>query len=277
MTRLEWPKRIGAGTVALTMIGGGAATVRAQGTTAGGSGALTLNASLDAPSVYVLRGIVQETDPKLTLAPEVDVAIRFGAATVTLGSWHSLQTGSSGLDGPTARLHYEEDFYATLGVGVGRGLTVGATYRAYTSPGNMFNTVQEISVKASTPRLFNVSGQIAVEVDGAADGIDDGAGTYLELGAAPTLPLGRRLRLTVPLRLGMSVNNYYQQLDGHDTSFGFFAAGVLVAWPLSQSSRYGTWTVRGGVDVYGFGETTKTFNAGDTSKVVGTIGIGLTY
>jgi hypothetical protein len=75
----------------------------------------------------------------------------------------------------------------------------------------------------------------------------------------------------------MSVNDYYQQLDGHDMSFGFFAAGVLVEWPLSQSSRYGTWTVRGGVDVYGFGETTKTFNAGDTSKVVGTIGIGLTY
>jgi Bacterial protein of unknown function (Gcw_chp) len=276
MTRLEWPRRIGA-TVALVMIGGGAATVHAQGTPGSGSGALTLSASLDAPSVYVFRGIVQETDPRLTLTPAVDVGIRFGAATVNLGSWHSLQSGSSGLDGPTARLHYEEDFYATFGVGVGRGLTVGTTYRAYTSPGNMFNTVQEISVKASTPRLFSAYGEIAVEVSGARDGIDDGAGTYLELGAAPTLPLGSRLRLAVPVRLGMSVNDYYQQLDGHDTSFGFFAAGVLVAWPLTQPSRYGTWTVRGGVDVYGFGETTKTFNAGDTSKVVGTIGIALTY
>ena len=261
--------------VAAMIVGCGAATARAQGTS--GTGALTLTAGLDAPSVYVLRGFVQETDPKLTLIPAVDVGIRFGAAMVNLGTWHSLQTGSSGLDGPTARLHYEEDFYATFGVGIGRGLNVGTTYRAYTSPGNMFNTVQEISIKASAARFFDAYGQVAVEVSGAIDGIDDGAGAYLELGAAPSLPLGARLRLAVPLRLGMSVNNYYQQLDGHDTSFGFFAAGALVTWPLAQSSRYGTWTVRGGADVYAFGETTKTFNSGDTSKVIGTIGIGLTY
>ena len=277
MTRLNWPRQIGAGTMALMMIGGGTATARAQGTAGSGGGALTLTASLDAPSVYVFRGIVQESDPRLTLTPAVDVGVRFGAATVNLGTWHSLQTGSSGLDGPTGRLHYEEDFYATFGVGVGRGLNVGTTFTAYTSPGNIFNTVKEISLKAAAARFFDAYGLIAVELEGAADGLDDGAGTYVEIGAAPTLPIGGRLRFAVPVRLGMSVNNYYQQIDGRDTSFGFFAAGVLVTWPLSQSSRYGTWTLRGGADVYAFGETTKTYNAGDSSKVVGTVGIGLIY
>src|SRR5262245_17506100 len=204
MTRSECQRLIGVGIAALTMATGEAATARAQGATGSGSGALTLNAALDAPSVYVFRGIVQETDPKLTLTPAVDVGIRFGAATVNLGSWHSLQTGSSGLDGPTARLHYEEDFYATFGLRVGGGLTLGTTYTAYTSPGNIFNTVQEISFKASAPRLFNAYGQIAVELSGARDGIDDGAGTYAELGAAPTLPFGGRVRFAVPVRLGMS-------------------------------------------------------------------------
>jgi hypothetical protein len=44
--------RIGAGTVALMMIVGRAATVHSQDA-GSGSGALTLNASLDVPSVYV--------------------------------------------------------------------------------------------------------------------------------------------------------------------------------------------------------------------------------
>ncbi len=68
---------------------------------------------------------------------------------VNIGTWHSLQTGSSGSDGPSGRIHYEEDFYATLGFGFGSDVSAGVTFTAYTSPNNMFNTVKEISVKVA--------------------------------------------------------------------------------------------------------------------------------
>src|SRR5918992_5689873 len=66
---------------------------------------------------------------------------------VNVGTWNSLHTGGAGLDGPTGKLWYESDFYATLGVGFGGGTSVGLTYTAYTSPNGLFQTVKEFAVK----------------------------------------------------------------------------------------------------------------------------------
>src|SRR5688572_13681317 len=68
-------------------------------------GALTFTGGLDVPSVYVFRGIVQEADRKLTLWPYGDLGLALFSGDggvksvgVNLGVWHSLHTGSSGLD-----------------------------------------------------------------------------------------------------------------------------------------------------------------------------------
>ena len=118
------------------------------------TGALTFTGGLDVPTKYVFRGIVQEADSKLTLFPYGDLGIAFysgeGAiktASVNFGVWNALLTGSSGLDGPEDKLHYEEDFYATLNLGFGGGFSLGTTYTAYTSPNGMFGTVQELMFK----------------------------------------------------------------------------------------------------------------------------------
>ena len=66
---------------------------------------------------------------------------------LNVGSWNSLHTGSAGCDGPSGKLWYEGDFYATLGLGFGGGVSLGTTYTAYTSPNNMFSTVKEIAFK----------------------------------------------------------------------------------------------------------------------------------
>ena len=84
---------------------------------------------VDVPSKYVFRGLVQETDSGLTLFPYGDLGIALfsgeGAlksASVNVGVWNALMTGSSGTDGPTEKLHYEEDFYTTLTLGFGAGV-----------------------------------------------------------------------------------------------------------------------------------------------------------
>ena len=42
-------------------------------------------------------------------------------------------------------------------------------------------------------------------------------------------------------------------------------------------SQYGMWNVHGGVNVLGFGDTTKSFNNGDAGQVVVSGGIGMSY
>jgi hypothetical protein len=273
--------RVAVATLTVAMATAGVA--RAQGSDPN-PGAITFTGGLDAPSVYVFRGIVQESDPKLTLWPYGDLGLALASGDgavksvgVNLGVWNSLMTGTSGSDGFTEHSHYEEDFYATLGLGFSKGITFGTTYTAYTSPNLMFNTVKEISFKVAQASRFNPYGLVGFEV--GEFGADGGAekGTYLELGVGPTFALTPRVTLTVPVKLGMSLNNYYE-LDGTDNKFGFFDIGGLVTVPLSGiPSQFGTWNIHGGVDLLTFGDTTKAFNSGDKNKVVGLIGLGVSY
>jgi hypothetical protein len=247
-------------------------------------GAITFTGGLDAPSVYVFRGIVQESDPKITLFPYGDIGLALASGEgsiksvgINFGVWNSLQTGSSGSDGFTEHAHYEEDFYATLSFGLAKSMTLGATYTAYTSPNLMFNTVKEFSLKLAQASKINPYGIVAFEV--GEFGADGGAnkGTYLELGVGPSFPLGPKATLTIPVKLGMSLKDYYE-LNGVDNKFGYFDIGGLVTVPISgSSSKFGAWNIHGGVDIFTFGDTTKAINSGDTNKVVGLIGIGVTY
>src|SRR5207344_2453733 len=114
-------------------------------------GALTFTGVFDVPTVYVFRGITQELDPGFTMQPAGDLGIALTSgdgglksSAVNFGVWHSLQTGSTGSDGPSEKLHYEEDFYATLGLGFAKSISLGTTFTAYTSPNAGFNTVKEL-------------------------------------------------------------------------------------------------------------------------------------
>jgi hypothetical protein len=248
------------------------------------TGALTFTGGLDVPTKYVFRGIVQEADSKLTLFPYGDLGISFysgeGAiksASVNFGVWNALMTGSSGLDGDTDKLHYEEDFYSTLTLGFDKGFSFATTYTAYTSPNGMFGTVQELAFKVSKTHMLAPYALIAFELDGQADG-GSGEGVYLELGSAPSWPLaGGKVTFAVPVKLGLSLSDYYEGADG-DSKFGFFQAGGLFTIPFTAAtSKYGAWNFHGGVDFYAFGDTTKAFNNGDSGKVVASFGIGVVY
>jgi hypothetical protein len=247
-------------------------------------GALTFTGVFDMPTVYVFRGIVQELDPSFTAQPAGDLGIALASgdgglksAAVNFGVWHSLQTGSTGSGGPNEKVHYEEDFYATLGLGFNKGISLGTTFTAYTSPNGGFNTVKELSFKVSQASKFNPYGTIAFELSGQADG-GSNEGTYLELGVGPSFPLkADGPTLTIPVKFGLSLSDYYEG-SGEDHKFGFFDIGAQIGIPIKKiPSQFGSWNVHGGVDFYSFGDTTKAFNDGDSVKVVGLIGFGLSY
>jgi len=134
-------------------------------------GALTFSGAYDVPTIYMFRGIRQETDPGFTSWPYADLKIDFtsgdGAvksSSVNFGVWNSLHTGSSGTGGDK-KLHYEEDFYVALNLGFASATTFTTQYTAYTSPNGSFTTVKEFLFKVSQASRFAPYGLIAFEFD----------------------------------------------------------------------------------------------------------------
>jgi hypothetical protein len=65
-------------------------------------------------------------------------------------------------------------------------------------------------------------------------------------------------------------------VDGDDT-FGFLSVSGVVTVPLSRSpTRFGSWNVHGGVEFLMLGGRNEAV-FGDSSHVIGSIGIGLSY
>src|SRR5262245_52612398 len=215
-------------------------------TAAPNPGSLTFTGSTDFSNAYLFRGLRQD-DTSLIVWPAADLGISIyegngGLRNVSLnvGTWNSLHTGVTGSDGPSGKLWYESDFWTSAGVGFAGGVTVAATYTAYTSPNGAFASVKELSFKASAPVFgTNPYALVAFELEGQADG---GAveGRYLELGASPGLSLAGVV-VAVPVKVGLSLDGYYEGLRG-DERFGFFSIGASATVPVtSERSRFGRW------------------------------------
>lgn len=320
-------------------------------------GNLTVTAGMDLLNVYMFRGI-RQNGTEVAFWPYVDLGLSLfsgdgGVKSIALnvGSWNSLHTGDTGSDGPSKKFWYEGDFYATLGLGLGEGISFATTYSAYTSPNGMFTTVKELAFKVGLddtaylgraalkpyvilafeldsayapgippipgiPAIPGTPGTPAIPVPGtpgipavpgtpgipavpgirgvpySSSGQADGgsrAGRYLEFGIAPSLP-GDLVSLTFPVRLGLSLSDYYELNVGSssvpvfkDSNFGFLSAAALLTVPLGGTTSFGNWNLRGGLEIYALGDTTETINRAYTglssaSKViVGSVGIGVSY
>jgi hypothetical protein len=263
-------------------------------------GSLTLTGSVDGVSTYMFRGIRQHsTGIAFWPVADVGVAVYSGdgglkSAGINIGTWNSLHTGDTGQDGPTGKLWYESDFYSKLTLGFGGGTSVAALYTAYASPNNAFTTVKEIAFQVSvddSPGLGKAAVKpyalVAFEFDtsqgvGQADG-GARAGRYLELGVAPGYA-APRASLTVPVKVGVSLADYYELNTGTaeapvfvDNAFGYFSIAGLVTVPFGGTTNVGTWNLHGGVEFQALGDTTKAANGGDGHRIIGSIGIGFSY
>ena len=263
------------------------APINAQGSADPNPGALTLTAGFDFANAYFFRGIPQD-DSGVVMWPYGDLGFGLfsgdGALTsvgVNVGTWNSLHTGTAGSDGPSGELWYESDFYATLALGFTKGTNLGVTYTAYNSPNGMFGTVKELSFRVTVDDsgalgAFSLKpyALLAQELDGQADG-GTNEGTYLELGVGPgfSMPCAT---VSVPLKVGLSLSDYYEGLTGDET-FGFFSIGGVVTVPFTNApTRFGSWNIHGGVEFLMLGDRNEAV-FGDSSHVIGSIGIGLSY
>jgi hypothetical protein len=140
--------------------------------------------------------------------------------------------------------------------------------------------------KAAVKPYVILAQEFSAEADGLTNGQADGggnAGTYMEIGAAPGYTASRA-SLAVPVKVGFSLSDYYQLNTGTaaapiyaDNKFGYFSIAGIVTVPLGGTTGFGAWNVHGGVEYQALGETTKAFNGGDSSRVIGSVGIGFSY
>src|SRR5688572_1768057 len=251
------------------------------------TGAITLTANFDFVNAYMFRGIPQD-ESGVIMWPSADLgfAVYSGdgalkSVGVNIGTWNSLHTGDAGLDNlVNGKLWYESDFYATVGFGFGKGTTLGVTYTTYTSPNGLFGTVKEMTFKFAVDDsgalgAFAVRPYVllAQELDGQADGGSE-EGTYLELGVAPGITRSR-VSLSFPVKVGLSLGDYYEGLDGDET-FGYFSVAGIVTVPFTSApTKFGTWNVHGGVEYQRLGER-NSFAYGENQAIY-SIGIGFSY
>jgi hypothetical protein len=253
------------------------------------SGRVSVTAGFDVTSSYFFRGIRQD-DSGFIAWPAADLGITLHegdagltSASVNFGLWNSLHSGPTGSDGPSGKLWYESDFYAGLTLGF-KAASVGATYTAYTSPNDSFGTVKELGVKLAVDDSGALGAYamapyalVAFELDGQADG---GAkeGTYLELGVGPGAELvPGRLSVSIPVKVGLSLSNYYEGVAG-DSTFGYLDVGAVASVPLTFVPRsYAAWSLRAGVSWLTLGDSMKALNDGKGSTVLGYFGVGMSY
>ncbi len=252
---------------------------------------VAVTGGMDFTNQYMFRGIRQNY-AGMSMQPFVDVggSVFSGdgglkSVGVNIGSWNAFNTNQiDGFDDEDK--WYESDFYAALAFGFSKA-TLGFTYTAYTSPAEetlYFSTIHELAVKVSVDDSGSLGkaalkpyALMAFELteDGQAD-IGAEKGVYLELGVAPGYS-GSKASVAFPIKVGLSLKDYYEFGLGEDSKFGFFSAAAIVTVPISSH-----WNVHGGAEVQAFGENTKLVNAfGDSGDRKGagivSIGIGFSY
>jgi hypothetical protein len=251
---------------------------------------VTLAAGLDVASAYLFRGLFQE-DRGTIVPPFVDLGVAMYAGdgalksvTANIGTWNSLHSGPTGSGTEGRSPWYEADFYGSLTFTVG-SWKPGVLYTSYTSPNDVFSTVHEVAGvlaydDSASAFPLNPKATVAFEVAGAqADG-GAGRGTYFEAGIRPVLTVAHHdrypLTVAVPVKLGLSLNDYYEGPTGSNT-FGFFDLGAIASVPLAFMNGRTSWEVHGGVDVLWLGDNTMALNGGDRVKPIGVIGFSVTY
>lgn len=238
----------------------------------------TTTGGVDFATAYVFRGIYQE-DTGMIMPPYADLGVALGkGVSLNVGMWNSIHSGPSGNSGK-GNAWYEADYYGSVTFTAGK-FKPGVLFTSYTSPNDAFNTVHELAgviAYDDSSSAFPLSPKVilATELSGQADG-GESRGTYLELGIRPGLKAAPALTFYVPVKIGLSLNDYYEGAAGNDT-FGYFDTGLIASVPLGFMSGTGSWEAHAGVDFLWLGNNTKALNSGDGFKPVGVFGVSFTY
>jgi len=271
----------------------------ASASAAPNTGKFSISGGVDITTAYFFRGILQERDGFI-IQPygELGWALYKGenddgkgdwsGLTLFGGTWASLHSQETNHTASSLDAFYELDWYGGLQAQfMDNKVTTRAFYIAYSSPSDAFKTVQEVDLSAALDDsewlgtfALKPSVLFATETENSAMGPE--RGQYLELGVGPGFPIvdseTMPMTLTFPIKVGLSLDDYYEVSDHNEDTFGYASTGAKLSFPLSFIPEdYGAWSATGGVNVYYFGNNTRKLNNEDEVWVVGTWGVSMAY
>ena len=257
------------------------------------TGGLTLTGGVDYTTAYFFRGYNQE-DTGLILQPYATIT----AALVSndnftlngyVGIWNSFHEKKTLAAATGPDTWYESDLFGGLDFVFGK-ITLGTVYTFYTYPNGAFNTIQEIGFKVAYDDTdfmkdrglsFALKPYAAVYLETSdGNGTED---TYLELGIGPSFAVGSiggaPITLSVPLVLGMSLDDYYLDDTGDNELLGYGSIGLFASLPLGEPGKFGAWTLTGGVQyIQLFADSAENLNDGGTDyEFLGKVGVSVAY
>ena len=250
------------------------------------TGALSISGGVDYTTAYFFRGYNQE-DNGLILQPYAELGINIFerddmSLSASIGMWNSFhENQTAAVSGPSS--WYEADFYGGLDLSVG-AFTIGTVYTFYTYPNGAFSTIQEVGLVLSyddselmAKAPFMLSPYIGIYLE-----TNDGNGTedtYAEIGIGPSFDIGDTgITLSVPMALGLSLDDYYLDDDGDDELLGYGSISLMASIALPMPSRYGQWALTGGVQyLHLFADSAEAANNGDSSEIIGKVGVSFSY
>jgi hypothetical protein len=257
------------------------------------TGRLSFTLGNDITTAYFFRGILQERNGFIT-QPYAELGVKLyedeeGPVTglsLFAGSWNSIHSEQTlNVSGPDN--WYESDAYGGIKLALFGNTEAKLSYIAYTYPNGAFATVQEVDFSLGLNDsqwlgtcALNPSVLIAAETENTALGLDEG--WYLQPGIRPSFTVidseTYPVSLAIPVTLGLSLDNYYENSPGDDDLFGFLQGGLVASIPLAFIPEdYGAWSFSAGASIYTFGSNLEDANQGDDPWVVGTWGVSMAY
>jgi hypothetical protein len=257
------------------------------------SGRLSGSIALDLSNAYFFRGILNEREGVIfqptgeltySLISYDDGLIR--DVSVGGGVWASIHSEETLAEhGPHSV--YEVDWYPLLSMELAGGVSVSAIYYYYTFPNGAFDRADELNVELAWDDS-EVLGRwalqpwvnLAVETQNTSFGDEEGMG--LQLGVEPTLHTFEHDRypvtVTVPLELGLGIEDYYEDESGGENLFGYFQYGLAASVPLAfMPEGFGEWDLHAKASFLSLSRTLADANRGRSFYPVGVIGVGVEF
>ena len=251
---------------------------------------------------YYFRGYLQE-DQGVIVQPYAELGISLinseavsddDTPTYTVdftgGIWNSVHSSKTGFSGTGPSSWYESDQYGGLTFTTG-DLSIGLLYTNYSYPSGAARSIGEVQASIAYAIPLGGNAEDPGDVDftltlGAIGAYEvyDGNGdedAYLEVDVTPEVAFetgGTDLTLSFPFVVGASLKDYYFDNTGSEEFFGFFSVSATLGVPLPMPAKYGEWTLSGGLTyVYLNAESLQTLNGGDSSDILGSVNLEVSF
>jgi hypothetical protein len=245
---------------------------------------LTIDGGIDFTTAYYFRGYKIENSglimqPYGTLHFNVIHNDDFSLSPY-INTWNSIHSESR--DAEDWKYWAETD--VITGAELSRGnWSLNISYNLYLFPNGNIRQTEEIgailsyddseltpSIWKDCPITFNPHVAWYHEIHDL-NGTED---TYFEAGIEPTYsPENSKWSFGVPLVLGMSLDSFYTDADGHNSFFGYGSVGLKTSYKLSEH-----WSLNAAVTYQRlWSASVVSENDGGHDVIIGTLGLGFSY